>query len=144
MVGFVPRLYPSDVYRLGLYLLARKINMHHRTSTDSIRQSMCDICFVSLGQKITCIIAHRPIRFATRCAISGFVSLGQKNHNMHRRTSTDSIRRSMCDVGVCIYWLEKLQHACFERMNAARVCRQNRALILAKSIATTRVTFPCV
>jgi len=83
-------------------------NMHHRASTDSIRKSnvryrvlyllarkittciiahrlirfasRCAISvFVSLGQKITtCIIAHRPIRFASRCAISGFVSLGQK------------------------------------------------------------------
>ena len=42
----------------------------------------------SLGQKITtCIIAHRP----TRCAISGFVFSWPENHNMHHRTSTDSI-----------------------------------------------------
>ncbi len=25
--------------------------MHHRTSTESIRQSACDVCFVSIGQK---------------------------------------------------------------------------------------------
>jgi len=51
-----------------------------------------DVGFVHLLTKS----AHRPIRFAGRCAISGFVSLGQKNHNMHHRTSTDSIRRSRC------------------------------------------------
>ena len=44
-----------------------------------------------LAIKITRIIAHRPIRFASRCAISGFVSIGQKNHNIHHRTSTESI-----------------------------------------------------
>ena len=92
----------------------------------------------SLGQKITtCIIAHRPIRFTSRCAISGFVSLGQnesqewshidrfdspvevrylifafswpENHNMHHRTSTDSIHQSMCDIWV-LYLLAKTNH----------------------------------
>ena len=30
---------------------------------------MCDICLVSLGQKVTrCVIAHRPSRFVSRCA----------------------------------------------------------------------------
>ena len=54
-------------------------NMHHRTSTDSIFTCRCAISgFVSLGQKNTKILAHRPIRLASRCAISGFVSLGQK------------------------------------------------------------------
>jgi len=39
------------------------------------KDTRCSICaFVSLGQKITtCIITHRPTRFAGRCAISGFV-----------------------------------------------------------------------
>ncbi len=40
---------PVDVrYRL-LYLFGQQNhNMHHRTSADSIRPSMCDICFCSL------------------------------------------------------------------------------------------------
>jgi len=63
-----------------LYSLGQKIhNMHHpRTSTDSHVDVRYPVLY-SLGQKITtCIIAHRPMRFATRCAISGFVYLGQK------------------------------------------------------------------
>jgi len=43
---------PVDVRYLRFYLLASENhNMHHRTSIDSIIQSMCDICFVSLGQR---------------------------------------------------------------------------------------------
>jgi len=83
--------------------VAHACNMHHRTSTDMLRQSMCDICFciswpeisqrasshcatdsihrsmcdicfVFLGQKhITIILAHRPIRFTGRCAICAFM-----------------------------------------------------------------------
>ena len=90
---------PVDVRCLPLYSLGQNHNMHHRTSTDSIHQSMCDVCLCillarksqhasshidrldspvdvryrvlySLGQKITtCIIAHRPTRFTSRCAI---------------------------------------------------------------------------
>jgi len=90
---------PVDVRYLFLYLLARKTRKfsHIESSTDSNRQSMCDICFciswpekrekfshidrfessrcaisvfVSLGQKITtCIIAHRPIRFTSMSAV---------------------------------------------------------------------------
>ena len=97
-------------------------NMHHRTSTDSIRQSMCDICFVSLGQKITtciiahrpvrfqsmcdvcfciycqkittCIIAHRPIRLASRCAMSAFVSPAKKSQ--HASSHIDRFDSSRC------------------------------------------------
>ena len=38
----------------------------------------------TLHTAATCIIAQRPIRFASRCAISVFVSLGETNHNMGR------------------------------------------------------------
>jgi len=83
---------------------------HDRTSTDSIRVSMCDIYFcISCQKKSPCIIAHRPIRFASRCAISTLYQLTQ-NHNMHHRTSTGSIRQSMCDI--CFVSLaKKSQHA---------------------------------
>ena len=75
-------------------------------------------------------------RFARRCAIPAFVSLGPKNHNMHHRTSTDFDLPAMCDICFvsigpknhnmhhrtstdfdlpvdvrylfCIYWLEKI------------------------------------
>jgi hypothetical protein len=91
-----------------LYLLAKKKSQRassHIDQCDSIRQSMCDIGFcISCPEKITCIIAHRPMRFASRCAISGFVSLGHKNHNMHHRTSPDAVRQSMCDIWFCISW----------------------------------------
>ena len=62
----------------------------------------------------TCIIAHRPIRFARRCAIFCFVSLGQKNHNMHHRTSTDSIRPSMCDILVLYLLARKITTSMWE------------------------------
>jgi len=139
-----------DIWRCIFVSLGQQNhNMHHRTSTDSIRQSTCDIwgciswpaksqhasshidrfdspvdvrylgLYLFLASNITtCIIAHRvgchrPIRFASRCAISGVVSLlGQQNHNMHHRTSTDSIRQSMCDIWCCISsWPAKSQHA---------------------------------
>jgi len=56
-------------------------NMHHRTSTDPIRQSMCDIGF--------CILLARKSQHA----------------------STDSIRQSMCDIVFCILLAKKSQHA---------------------------------
>jgi len=163
---------PVDVrYLVFVSLGSKNHNMHHRTSTDSIRQSMCDIGFLYhvgnnshaglvetlrrfihtqkyvlfvkwptqsdvaisrkccfphgfcillarksqhasshidrfdspvdvrylLARKITpCIIAHRPIRFASRCAISGFVFSWLENHNMHHRTSTS--RRQLIPV----------------------------------------------
>ena len=89
--------------------------MHHRTSTDATHLSRCDnVPLYLLARKsqrasshiTTCIIAHRPMRFTSRCAICTFVSLGQKNHNMHHRTSTDAIRQSMCDMYLCISWPE--------------------------------------
>ena len=125
-------------YRL-LYLLARKNhNMHHRTSTESIRRSRFDICFVSLGQKKSREFSHIdrfdspgrgaisafvslgqknhnmhhhasiPIRFASRFPISGCVYLGQKNHNMHHRTSIPIRFPSRCAISGCVYLGQKI------------------------------------
>ena len=96
-------------------------NVHHRTSTDSICQSMCDIGLcILLARKSTCIIAHRPTRFASRCAISVFVISWPENHNMHHRTSTDSILQSMCDIGFCI--LLARNHNMYHRASTDSMC----------------------
>ena len=82
------------------------------TSTDSIRQSMCDICVcISWPEKSQHASSHID-RFVSRCAISVFcISWPEKSqvHNMHHRTSTDS----PIDVRYlfCISWPEKSQHA---------------------------------
>jgi hypothetical protein len=134
---------PVDVRYRVLYSLGQKNhNMHHRTSTDSIIQSMCDIGFcILLARKITtCIIAHRPMSIRQSMCDIGFCillarksqhasshidrfdypvdvryrvlySLGQKNHNVHHRTSTDSIIQSMCDIWLCILLARKSQRA---------------------------------
>ena len=71
--GFVGTSWPEEHKR------------NHRTSTDSIRLAMCDVwCCVTLGQKNTrCIIALRPIRFASRGAISVY---GSQTKILERRT----------------------------------------------------------
>jgi len=96
------------------------------TAARQSNRSMCDIWLcISWPKQITIILAHRPIRLASRCAISGFVSLGKnksrefshidrfdspvdvrylvwyllaKTNHENSRTSTDSTRQSMCDI----------------------------------------------
>jgi len=65
----------------GFVSLGQKINMHHRTSTDSIHQSMCAICFC--------------------------ISWPEKQQ-IHRTTLPDSNHQSMCDICFCISWQEKI------------------------------------
>jgi len=79
---------------LVLYLLARKITTCIIAHRPIRLASRCVIFyFYLLARKITtCIIAHRPFRLASRCAISGC--------NMHHRTSTDSIRSERRRRGV--------------------------------------------
>jgi len=102
---------PVDVRYLILYSLGQKNhNMHRRTSTDSIRLSMCDICFcILLARKVTTCISHID-RCDSPVDVRYLVlySLGQKNHNMHHRTSTDAIRPSMCDICFCILLARKV------------------------------------
>jgi len=91
----------SGISGTGCIYLPENHNIHHRTSTDSIRPSRCDICrCIILARKITtCIIARRPIRFDSPVEVRylPLYSFGQKNHNMHHRTSTETIRPSRCD-----------------------------------------------
>ena len=104
IIAHRPIRFLGDVRYLFLYILARKSKdaSSHIDRFDS--WVLCDVCFLHLGQKITrCIIAHRPIRFTSRCAISVLYSIYQsmcdicfctswpENHEMHHRTSTDSI-----------------------------------------------------
>jgi len=77
----------------------------YRTSTESIRQSMCDdtSChFLAKRDKVD--IAHRPSRFVSRCAMHILSFSGQERQGRYR-TSTESIRQSMCDDACCdFFW----------------------------------------
>ncbi len=119
----------SSLYSLG----QKNHNMHHRTSTESIcMSSMCDILFcILLARKITtCIIAHRPThsdRVDSPVDVRYIVlhSLGQKNHNMHHRTSTESISQSsMCDILFCILLARKITTCIIAHRPSRFACRR--------------------
>ena len=64
------------------------------------------ILFSSEGRKCDFFVRHNAGLSKTAVSCRRLVdvrypvlySLGQKNHNMHPRTSTDSTRQSMCDI----------------------------------------------
>jgi len=64
-------------------------NMHHRTSTESMHRSMCDMHF--------CILLARKSQRASS--------------HIESLSSTDSIHLSMCDMCFCILLARKSQHA---------------------------------
>ncbi len=77
-------------------------------------------------------------RFARRCEIPAFVSLGPKNHNMHHRTSTDFDLPlklpAMCDICFVYIGSKKSQHASshIDRFRFASRCAISVLYILAR------------
>ena len=113
--------------------------MHHRTSTDSIHHSMCDIGFcILLARKITTrIIAHRPIRYTSRCAISVFCISWPENHNIDRSDSPVDVRYLVLYL-LYISWPEKSQHASshIDRSESPVDVRYRVLYLLARKITT--------